>query len=176
MAWSTLPTYTDGSALTAAQLLAIAANINETAPAKATTDRGYMVATGPNVIVQRFAYHDEELTTGTTTSAAYANPAGTNGPDVDIVTGTACIVWHSLQLENSASGSTWGSVGITGATTTAISDQWAVMCQAGASNGTRAGVSTWFTMTAGTSNVNMQFRVSSGTGSFDDRRIVVYTL
>ena len=53
MAWTTLPTYTDGTALTAAMLLAIAANINETAVAKATTAGRFFVATGPNAIAER---------------------------------------------------------------------------------------------------------------------------
>lgn len=175
MTWNNLPTYTNGT-LTAAQLMAIRDNIYESAAAKATTARGYFVATGPNALAERFVYHDEVITTGTTTSGSYANPAGDNGPDVDIVTGTACVIHHSLQLENSASGSTWGSLDITGATTVAVTDRWAVMTQAGAANGTRSGVTTWFSMTAGASNVNMLFRVSSGTGSFDDRRIVVHAL
>ncbi len=53
MAWSTPPTYTSGNVLTAAQMNAISANLNETAPAKATTATSYFVGAAANSIQER---------------------------------------------------------------------------------------------------------------------------
>lgn len=172
MTWSTLPTYTNG-VLTAAMLNAIRDNINESAAAKATTAGYHFVATGTNSIAQRAVVAEEVLTQQTTTSTTYTNLA-THGPEAaNITSGAKALIMIQSQLFNSGSGSTWASYTISGATTAASFDRWAISCEANTLDGFRFGQSTLHTVTAGVNHYKMQYRVSSGTGTFDDRHIIV---
>lgn len=56
MAWTTLPTYTAGSVLTAAQMNAIAANILETAAATASAAGSFVYADGQNSMGSEVAH------------------------------------------------------------------------------------------------------------------------
>lgn len=176
MTWSTLPTYVNG-ALTAAQLNAIRDNINESAAARATTATGYFVATGANSVVQRLVATAAVLTQETDNMTSYGNISpGTNGPETTVTTGIRALVFTSAQLENSGTGSTWASYEISGATTDAAVDDRAIFNQSGATFGGRFGVTSWQVLTAGSNTFTMKYRVSSGTGTFDDRRIVIMSL
>lgn len=173
MVWSTLPTYVNGT-LTGAQLNAIRDNINETAVAKATAAGDYFVATGTNALVKRHIESQAVTTTSTTTSGSYTdNPTGDNGPTVTLTTGTVCLIFHSVQLENSGGGSTYASFEITGATTDPADDNRSIFHQQGATLGGRFGCTTWLAANAGSNTYQMCFRVSTGTGSYDDRRLTV---
>lgn len=175
MAWTTLPTYTNGT-LTAAQLMAIRDNINETAVAKATAAGDYFVATGTNALAKRHISSQADTSTATTTSASYANPSGTDGPSVTLTTGTTCLIFHSVQLENSGGGSSYASFEITGATSDPADDNRSIFHQQGATQGGRFGMITYLAATAGSNTYKMMFRISTGTGSYDDRRITVMPL
>ncbi len=174
MAWSTLPTYVAGNALTAAQLNAIAANINETAPAKSTT-QGYWYISGSsaNTINERAIVSDKILTQQTRSSTSYGALA-TAGGTVTLTTGTKVLVHHACQSFNSAAGTNWNSYAISGATTVSSSDEWG-----GESNGTdgnRQGISELHSVTAGSNTFTQQYRAGSGTGTFDDRIIIAMGL
>lgn len=173
MAWSTLPAYSDGNALTAAQVTAIKDNINETAPAKATTASYWFIATGTNAIAERAIMSDKILTQQTRSSTSYGALA-TAGGVVTITTGAKALVHHSCQSFNSAAGTNWNSYKISGATTVSSSDEWA-----GESNGTdgnRQGVSELHSVTGGSNVFTQEYRAGSGTGTFDDRIIIVMAL
>jgi len=177
IAWSTLPTYSDGNALTAAHLNAIAANINATAVAVVTTAGDYVVATGTNALVRRHIASDAVTVNSTTTSGSYTNPTGDNGPVVTATTGAAAIIFTSVQQENLTTGdAVWSSFGITGATTDDPEDNRAIMSNSDATQGTRQGVTTYMSLTAGSNTFRMLFRVSGGKGEFDDRRLTVFSL
>lgn len=177
MAWTTLPTYVAGDPLTAAQLNAIAANINETAVAKAATENDYFVATGANALAVRRIASDSVTTTSTTTSTSYTtNPSGDDGPEITFTSGDAAIFWQSAQLESNGTGSVWVSFSISGATTDAASDTRAIMQQNGASNGARVGVITYLSVTGGSNTATSEYRVSANTGSYDDRRLTAMPL
>lgn len=173
MAWTTPVTAVSGALLTAAQWNAsVRDNLLETAPAKATTSGRFFVSTGANSIAQREIKSDTVLTQQTGAATGYGN-LGTTGPTVTITTGPAALVFTSAQLENSGNGSTWASYGVSGATTDAITDERAIFNQSGATFGGRFGVSNLHTLTAGSNVFLMQYRVSSGTGTFDDRKLIV---
>lgn len=176
MAWTTPPTAVAGTFLTAAQWNAgLRDNLLETAPAKATTSGRIFVSTGANSIAQREIKSDTVLTQQTGGLTSYGNLA-TAGPQVTITTGLAALVFTSAQLENSGNGSTWASYGVSGATTDAVTDERAIFNQSGSTFGGRFGVSNLHTLTAGSNVFLVQYRVSSGTGTFDDRKIIVMAL
>lgn len=173
IAWTTPLTGVANTALTAAQWNAsVRDNLLETFVAKATVAGSYAVATTANAIAERVIGHDIILTQQTGTATSYGNLA-TVGPTVTVTTGTSALIFTSAQLENSGAGSTWASFGVTGATTTAINDQWAIFNQSGATFGGRFGVTTWQALTGGSNVFLMQYRVSSGTGTYDDRALNV---
>lgn len=174
MAWQTPPTWADGNALTAAQLLILNGNLLETAVAKATAAGDYFVGTGTNALAKRHIESQAVTTTSTTTSGSYTdNPTGDNGPTVTLTTGTVCLIFHSVQLENSGGGSTYASFEITGATTDPADDNRSIFHQQGATLGGRFGCTTYLAANAGSNTYQMCFRVSTGTGSYDDRRLSV---
>lgn len=174
IAWTTLPTYVNG-ALTAAQLNAIRDNINETAVAKVTAAGDYVMATGPNSLTRRRIYSDAVTVNSTTTSGSYTDPTGDNGPVVTATTGASAIIFTSAQMENLTTGdATWASFSITGATNDSAEDNRAIMQNNTATQGTRQGVTTYLSLTAGENIFRMLFRVSGGKGEFDDRRLTVF--
>lgn len=177
MAWQTLPTYSDGDGLGAAELSIIAANINETAVAKVTTAGDYVVATGTNSLTRRHIAHASVFVNSTTTSGSYTDPTGDNGPVVTVTTGSSAIVFTSVQMENTTtSDATWASFNVTGATDDPPEDSRAIMQNNTATQGTRQGVTTYMSLTAGSNTFRMLFRVSGGKGEFDDRRMTVFPL
>jgi len=175
MTWSTLPAYSDGNALTAAQVTAIKDNINETAVAKATTAGYWFIGTGTNALAERSITSDKILTQQTTTNTSYVNLA-TVGATVTATTGTKALIHHGCQLFNSGSGSSWASYAISGATTVSASDEWAVTCEAASTNSFRYGYSELHTVTAGSNTFTQKYRVGSLTGTFDDRHLIVMAL
>jgi hypothetical protein len=173
MAWNAPITWTLQQVVTSAQLNSqIRDNLLQTAPAKATTASGYFVGTAPNTITERVIGHAIVTAQQTGTATGYGNLA-TVGPTVTVTTGPSALVFTSAQLENSGNGSTWASYGITGATTDAITDERAIFNQSGSTFGGRFGVTTWQSLTPGSNTFLMQYRVSSGTGTYDDRSLIV---
>jgi hypothetical protein len=176
MAWSTLPTYADGNALTAAQMLAIAANINESAPAKATT-QGYWFISGSsaNTINERAILQSEILTQETSGRTTYGNIA-TVGPTVTITTGTQALISTTAQMFNSGANNMYMSYAVSGATTSTSVDDRALAFQAGAGDQIRATCTTLQALTAGSNVCKAEYKTTAGTGTWDDRRILVMAM
>jgi hypothetical protein len=103
MAWTTLPTYTDGTVLTAAMMLAIRDNINATAPALATQSGSIFVGTGANSIGERLPQGTGIPAAQSTTSTTFGD-LGTLGPGASYLTGTKAIVGFGAQIENNSAG------------------------------------------------------------------------
>ena len=178
MAWTTPVTAVSGALLTAAQWNAsVRDNLLETAPAKATTSGRIFVATGANAIAQRQVARGQVLTQETTGSTSYTDLT-TTGPSVTVTTGTLAHVSIQCQMFNSgASSSNWSSFAVSGATTVASNDQVAISCEAAAATQAfKFGGSTLMTVTAGVNTFKQQYRVGSGTGTFDDREEIVWAL
>lgn len=175
MTWNILPTYTDGDALTAAMLEGIKGNINETAPAKATTAGWHFVSNGVNTIVERAIQSAKITTQQTTGSTTYANLA-TNGPVVTVNTGAQALVFFGCQMFNDGAGACWSSYEIFGATSNSPEDNRAITAEANANDSFRMGVTELQPVTPGNNTFHQKYRVSSGTGTFDDRYVIVMAL
>jgi hypothetical protein len=181
MAWSALPSWVDGDPLTAAQLLAIKANLNETAPAKATTAGRIFAATGTNAIAEREVRQHYMAGSGTTSSTSFGNLSGGGaniGPTVaSITTGPMAIINVQCQLNNSTAGpSSRMSYAVSGATTVAADDDHGILNQNDISKDCRFGVWELQVLTPGVQTVVAQYRVSSTTGAFSARTLIVMAL
>lgn len=172
--WTTLPTYTDGNALTGAQLEAIAANIEESAPAKATTEGYWFIAGSSGNSINQRAILTARVDTQQTRSSTSYGALATVGPVVTITTGSQALVSINCQLFNSAAGTCWSSYKITGATTVSSSDTWA--CEGNGTDGNRQGIMNLHAVTAGSNVFTQEYRVGSGTGTFDDRNTIVMAM
>lgn len=120
----------------------------------------------------------------TETSTSYDDMT-TAGPAVSVVTGTKAIVFIAAEMENSSgSVTTHMSVAVSGATTIAASDDWNLMHVVGtaAEVFARGRMITFGlggaggALTAGTNTFTAKYRVSSGTGTFDNRELLVIPL
>lgn len=187
MAWTAPMTAVSNATFTAAQFNThIRDNLLETEPAKATTLDSYFVTTGANAIAQRAPGSHVVNTMQTTTSTSYTNLA-TTGPVVSITTGTAALVLFSAGMANTVlNNSMWVSVAVSGATTVAESDGWAILTDGMAAWGNpnepadqhnrRGSVKLFTGLNAGTNTFTMKYKVGGGTGRFRYRELVVYPL
>lgn len=183
MVWSAPMTAVANSVFTAAQFNTfVRDNLNETAPAKATTAGGYFVADGTNSIVERETSGATDLDSGTTTSTSFTDLDGPAlvGPSLTITTGSQALVYYHCQCSNSGAGSARAAVDVTGASTIPTADNRSILV--GGTAGTTVGAATTvlytsgLALTPGSNTFTMKYRVSSGTGTFDDRRLIVFPL
>lgn len=177
MAWSAPMTAVANSTFTAAQFNQyVRDNLNETAPAKATSAGSYFVADGVNSIAERTPDGVGVLTEETTASTSFTDLA-TVGPSVTVETGPFALVLTHSQVENSGAGFTYAGVEVTGASAISPANNRSINISGSA--GTRLGAGTavlyegGLALTPGTNTFTMKYRVSSGTGTFADRRIIV---
>lgn len=180
MAWSAPMTAVANTVFSAAQFNQfVRDNLNETAPAKAATAGSHFTATGVNAIAERRLTGLTDLNDGTTTSTTFDDldaPAAI-GPTITVTTGpTALVIVHG-QLSNSGAGSARMAYEVSGATSLAAADNRGIGIIGAAgttivcSMGTHHGGGT--ALTPGSNTFTAKYRVSSGTGTFEDRRIVV---
>jgi hypothetical protein len=170
-------TATSGAVLTAAQWNSnVRDNLNETAVAKATTANSIFVATGANALAERIPGGNTVLTSQSTTSTSYTDLA-TAGPSYTVTTGTTATVLWFVKMDNTTNGSVSKcSVAVSGATTTAASDNYAAWCEHDSSNLdslTFMGMNR-FTLTAGSNTFTMKYAVGANTGNFSNRQIMVF--
>lgn len=178
MAWSAPMTAVANTAFTAAQFNTyVRDNLNETAPAKASTAGGYFVVTGTNLIAERVP--DSVLTdiTETTTSTSYVDLA-TVGPAVTLTTGTKALVSVGGEIGNTSSttGSVRMSVAVSGATSRSASDNWAYGNSSWPTTGSRLHATTTFlfeNLTPGVNTFTCKYRVGAGTGTYRRRMLSV---
>lgn len=179
MAWTAPITWVGGAVPTAALLNAqLRDNLLETMPAKATTEGSIFVATGVNTITERSVEFARISDDETTASTSYTNLA-TTGPEVTATTGTKAVVFHSCGMKNTVTDAqTMMSWAISGATTRAALDSISVF-QGGSDTDNRAsgGMMDYVTnLTPGSNTFTAKYRVTAGTGSFNNRFIAVIPL
>lgn len=172
-------TFVAATTLTAAQMNThVRDNLNETAPAKATTAGRIFVATAANAIAERAILDNIVTTSETTTSTTYVDLT-TSGPAQTLTTGTRALVIFHCFVSNSASGNTgFMSVAVSGATTVAASDNWAIQYKSTAAND-GVGISSahlFTSLTGGSNTFTGKYRVTAGTGTFQFRDIIVIGL
>jgi hypothetical protein len=117
-------------------------------------------------------------TSQTTTSTSYTDLT-TSGPAVTVTTGTTCLVIVKAHMLNStAATQSWMGYAVSGATTVAASDSLACAVAPSSSLAVFAiGAAFFHTgLTAGSNTFTAKYRVSAGTGTFQDRRIVAIPL
>jgi hypothetical protein len=164
MAWTTLPTYTSGSVLTAAQMNAIKDNINETCAATAAGAGALVYADGANSMGNNLAIgsagdylvstgsapawntpdseNGDSTYTSTNTATSYAdlsNGQWGSGTSVSFgvtVEGQRALVFYGAQyFEGSAANDgIFLSYRVSGATTIAASDVWGMRIESAAAN------------------------------------------
>ena len=177
MAWSAPMTAVASSVFTAAQFNTfLRDNLNETAPAKATTSGAYFVVSGTNEITERIPATVNTLVSETTTSTSYTDLA-TAGPAVTVDTGPNALVLVHGSLENSGTGSSRMAYEVSGASSIAPADNRGIGVFGTAGTGVvSSGVALHTDLTPGTNTFTAKYRVSAGTGTFLSRRIVVFPL
>jgi hypothetical protein len=179
MAWSTPLTAVSSTSLTAAQWNAsVRDNLLETAPAKATTAGSLIVASGVNTIAQRTPASALVSTSQSTTNTSYVDLT-TAGPAVTVTTGTSALVAIYGGMQNSAAtANVWMSFAVSGATTLAASDNTALGYDSptAASTVYHGAIHLVGGLTAGSNTFTAKYRVSAGTGTFNQRRLLVVPL
>lgn len=172
MAWSAPMTAVANTVFTAAQFNQfVRDNLNETAPAKATTAGSYFVSTTLNAIVERIPDEDMVATSQTTTSTSYTDLA-TVGPTVTVTTGTTALVGLYNTNVNTGVTSSLMSFAVSGASSIAANDNTAIGI-AGTSGVREGGVFLFTGLTPGSNTFTAKYRVGAGTGTYVDRRIWV---
>lgn len=180
MAWTTPITATANTPLTAAQWNAtVRDDLNLTAPALATTAGSIFVGTGANAIAERIPNGTVVSTQQTTTSTVYANLA-TTGPAITLTTGTKSLGFWATFMQNGTSGQNcFTSCSISGATPTVPGvDAYSAQLQVFGANaqGRQMAHHFWTGLTAGTNSFTQVYRVDAGTGTFQNRELVVIPL
>lgn len=153
-------------------------NLNETAPAKATTTGTIFVGTGVNSIAERVPSHTVVQSAETTTSMSYTDLA-TVGPAVTVDTGSAAFICIRTLLQNNTAGQTSeASFAISGASSAAPTVARAISHESSTANaGTRVSLQNLFTtLTPGSNTFTMKYLVDGGTGLFSHRELIVIPL
>lgn len=150
-------------------------NLNETAPAKATTAGQYFVATGTNAIATRQSFNDVVDTAQSTTSTSYTDLA-TVGPSVTVNSGPKALVLVACGiLSDTNSAAAFAGYEISGATSRAASDTEAIELDGITANNTlRTSIASLATgLTTGANTFTMKYRAGSNTATYSNRQIVV---
>lgn len=151
-------------------------NLNETAPAKATTAGAHFAVSGVNEISERIATTEIVLTSETTTSTTF-DDLTTPGPAVTVDTGPNALVIVHASMENTGAGSSRMAYEVSGSTSSAPADNRGIGVQGVAGAVVLAsGVTLQTGLTPGSNTFTAKYRVSSGTGTFLSRRLIVFPL
>lgn len=179
MAWTTPMTFVSNAVLTAAQLNThLRDNMLETAPAKATRTSGFFVGGGPNSIVERLVVTNRiPSAAGETTSSTNYGDLTTEGPTVDVETGTRALVFLSGSMFNTvANKAAYMSYAVSGATTIDPSDTNCLQLSglAATQSGQIGTVDLADGLTPGVNTFTAKYRAGSDTASFKNRFIGVF--
>jgi hypothetical protein len=180
MAWSTLPLYSSGGVLTAAQMNAIAANINETAPSRATTTSTFFVGAGPNSIEERSIQTARSNSQDQTGSTTYTELTTTQRITYSSYA-TALVLLTARLFTSTAGEICLHSVYVTGSSSITADDQNALIVQSTSSNSRmRATAAVLLTSTqglvSGSNQYRAHFRVTGGTLTAADREMTIIAL
>ncbi len=185
MAWSAPFTAVAGAVFQASQFNTyIRDNLNETAPAKATTPGSIFAVTGANTIAERTPAAAVDIQTVDITTTTFGDPAtGTPGPAVTVTTGVMALVGYRAMVRvESVTARVEASYAVSGATAQAASSTRSLgysISNSGTNTGLnlRGGVVDLATgLTPGSNTFTLKYNVSSGTGQASDRRIWVLPL
>jgi hypothetical protein len=129
MVWNIPKTWVSNEVLTADDLnLYLRDNLNETAPAKATSPGGWFIGAGPNQIVERvpkFAWVTAAEETDGVSSGF--NTLATVGPSVTVTTGSRALIFLSSGVANAVNeSSSFMGYAISGATTQNPASGWSL--------------------------------------------------
>lgn len=166
------------SAFTAAQFNQyVRDNLNESAPAKATGAGGYIMSNGVNSVIQRNPGSDTINTSQTSNSTSYVDLASVGPRALAVVSDVRALVFFTAQMNNNtASTETITSVAVDGATTIAPDDNVSIAVDqpsGGAFVDVTCCRATRFSVTAGSNDYTMKYRVTGGTGTWRRRQLVV---
>jgi len=175
MAWSSPMTAVANTIFTAAQFNQfVRDNLNETAPAKATTAGQYFVATGTNAIATRRCFNAIVSTAQSTSSTTYTNLASV-GPSVSVVSGPTVLVMLTAGVQSDTSNSAaFAGYEISGSTTRVAADAEALELDGiTAANTLRYTACSLATgLTVGLNTFTMKYRAASNTATFANRQII----
>lgn len=175
MTWSAPMTAVAGATFSAAQFNQyVRDNLNETGPAKVSAAGQLLVSTAANAIAARTPGGQVVVASQTTASTTYANLT-TTGPTFAATTGTQAWVWFGCAISNSAANSSRASVAVSGASSIAANDQWALI-NIGTSALRMFSGHLFTGLTPGSNTFTMQYDVSAGTGTFANRELMVFPL
>lgn len=177
MAWGTPLTAVSNAALTASQWNAsVRDNLLETAPAKASGAGTYFVGAGANSLAERSLAYPIVAATETTTLTSFDDlPAGTVGPTQAATASLRVIVMLSAFVSNNTvnANSSMG-VDVSGVATVAATDTFALRFTSSTANASIVGTyAAGLTVAAGSCTYTAKYKVSSGTGTFANRRMTV---
>lgn len=176
MTWSAPMTAVSNTVFTAAQFNQfVRDNLNETAPAKATTAGSHFVTTTLNAIAERLTTADVVTTSQNTTSTSYVDLA-TVGPTVTVTTGASALVMlYNANVNAAGTSSSLMSFAISGSSSVAANDNMSIGTNS--TVGSRAGATFLVTgLTPGSNTFTAKYRVGGSTGTFVDRRLAVFPL
>jgi hypothetical protein len=173
MAWNVPITAITGSVFPSAIYNQVVRdNLLQTMPALTTTVGSFFATIGTHQIEERIPRGDYRGGMSSTTSTTYADLASGTGPTVTCQTGTMAAVFIYNNSYTTATGS-WMSFDISGATSQAASDNFALQLQLTA--GQHCGACFLIdTLTPGSNTFTAKFRTSSGTSQFSSRRLAVW--
>lgn len=174
-------TFVSNTVLTAAQMNTyVRDNMNCTPPALATTPGYHFVSTGPNSVAERAIEIATVNATEQTTETDFTDLA-TVGPSITCVTGTRAMYFVTASTWNSTSErATWMAVGVTGASEIDPSKDNALVVdgltqdQLNTMRATAVYVESG--LTPGTNTFTCKYLVSTGTGNWKNRQLVVMAL
>lgn len=183
MAWTAPQTWSANVALTASLLNTYVRDNMALMAANITTTTGdYVVGTGANSIGRRAWGFASVGTAQTTTSATYTDLT-TAGPSVTATTTAYAFVITRCRLWNTtASSNALASFAISGATTRAAQDNTKILIDGIAAGSSTdnflqlANIDMLTSLTSGSNTFKMQYRCTSGTAGFSDRKIFVLPL
>lgn len=178
MAWTAPKTFVDGVPLTAEDLnIHLRDNLLETEVAKAKTRGSYFVSSDVNQIAERSVSANIVVASVNTSSTTYANLSNSPGPEVTVETGNSAIVILGAFMEHLSLTSAYNrmSFDVSGATTISASDRYSLASQSEFSM--VASYSTMLTdLSPGMNTFTAKYRVTSATGNFANRRMIVIPL
>lgn len=179
MTWTAPMTAVANATFTAAQFnLYVRDNLLETSPAKATTAGRIFVTSGVNSIAEREITADTVSTLQTTASGTYTDLT-TVGPQKTVATGVlALVLWAANTTNNVSLEASLMSVAVSGATTIAASDGYALCIRGPVSPQTNSGCQfRAFALTPGNNTFTAKYRANGGsTATFTERRLTVIAL
>lgn len=176
MAWTAPMTFVDGVPLTASQLNThLRDNMLESATAKASIAGGYFVSTGPNEIVERISRYQLINASDTSSSTSFDDLDSSSGPRVTVTTGSAALVIVGCTLSASSGANTQTRMGyeVSGASSFTAEDSRALR-NTGTSAFTGSFVEYRTDLTPGVNTFTAKYRVNANTGTFAQRRVIVF--